>query len=490
MFKSFFLFAVLIFTSSLMADTKPVDEMQFSDLTIASMQTLRAEKKITYEQLVRYYLKRIDKYDPTLKSVIALAPDALAIAKQKDVVFEQGNATGMLYGVPVLIKDNIDVKGLPTTAGALALAGNIATQDAAVVAKLRKEGAIILGKTNLSEWANFKTMKSSSGYSVIGGQTRNPYNINYTACGSSSGSAVALAADFSLVAIGTETDGSILCPSSMNGIVGFKPTNYKISQRGIVPLAKSQDTAGPMARNVTDAALVYSAITDDISPSVAHNLDYNALSVGLIGSMQEFYSEHLNALTKVLDLFAVKGTKINNHLPFEQLDALFNAEFQILMYEFQRDITPYLAQLSQAKVKSLEELIKFNAAQGDTNQSILESSFAFKDTEKYNLAKLIIQEFALQQLKKLKEKHNIDVFIAPTTGKPWKIDQENGDAYSGSSTWLAAMIGAPAITVPLQMINGMPSGITFFGMPGDDAKVLSVATEFEKMVAARVPPKF
>ncbi|CCQ10086.1 amidase [Pseudoalteromonas luteoviolacea B = ATCC 29581] len=450
-------------------------------LTITAMQEMRSSNQITYQALTQHYIDRIKKLDDHYKSVITLAPDAIKQAKEKDLIFAKGNATGMLFGVPVLIKDNIDVKGLPTTAGAMALSKNVAKTDASIVAKLRKEGAIILGKTNLSEWANFKSMQSSSGYSKIGGQTKNAFHAQYSPCGSSSGSAVAVAVDFALVAIGTETDGSILCPASMNGLVGFKPSRHKISQHGIVPLAKSQDTAGPMTRNVEDAALVYSAITDDISPLINASVDYSSLSIGLIGHMQQFYIEHLTALVEVLDQFAVKGTSIHNHLPFAQVDALINAEMQILLFEFQRDVNVYLKERGPANVKSLNQLIEFNRAQGDNKQDLLESAAKFQDQEKFNLAKLVIQEFALSQLKKLKEKHNIDVFVAPSTGEGWKIDPINGDKYTGGSSWLAAMIGAPAITVPLQVIDGIPSGLTFFALPGEDLKVLTIAREFEKM---------
>ncbi|WP_462152638.1 amidase family protein [Pseudoalteromonas xiamenensis] len=468
--------------------TSSAKESDLHELTISKLQSLRSTQAVTYEQVVQYYLNRIKALDPKLNSVVAINPNAIAIAKQKDLIFNKGNATGMLFGVPILVKDNIDVAGLPTTVGAKALSQNIAKTDASIIAKLRKEGAIILGKTNLSEWANFKSMQSSSGFSAIGGQTRNPYNLQYTPCGSSSGSAVAVAADLTLIAIGTETDGSILCPASMTGIVGIKPTNYKISKRGIVPLAKSQDTAGPMARTVEDATLVYSAITDDISVSLTSNVDYKWLSLGLLNSMQSFYSEHMSALVETLDKFAIRGTKIYNHLPFEQRDVLMNAEMEVLMFEFQRDINEYLSKQSHLPVKNLEQLILFNKAHGDTKQDLLESANAFTDKDKYSLSQIIVQEFALQQLKKLQEKYKIDVFMAPTTGKPWKIDEVNGDSFTGSSTWLAAMIGGPAVTVPLQMIEGIPSGLTFFGLPGDDAKVLAVAAQFEKLVPARVPP--
>ncbi|MFC3034712.1 amidase family protein [Pseudoalteromonas fenneropenaei] len=462
----------------------------FHELTIAELQTKRAKNELSYEQLTAFYLERIARIDPKLNSVISLNPNALQEAKQRDTAFNAGRASGMLFGVPVLIKDNIDVAGMVTTAGAKALQRNLVTQDAPLVAKLKAEGAIILGKTNLSEWANFKTLKSSSGYSEIGGQTKNPYNTAFTPCGSSSGSAVAVSANLTLVAIGTETDGSILCPSSFNGIVGFKPTLSKISQQGIVPIAHSQDTAGPMARTVDDAVLVYSAITGDIAPSLMPKLALAGKTLGLLTAMQDFYAPHQTALIKSLDAFAVRGVKILKHLPFNNMDKLFAAEFEILLYEFNQDVSQYLRNTNQdVVVKSLKDLVAFNQLRGDTRQDLLESALNTTDKDKYAEAKALINEYALEQLKALKLKYKIDVFVAPTTASAWPINLQEGDNYTGSSTWLAAMIGAPAITVPLQSIDGIPSGLTFFALPGEDDKVLAFAREFEQMTQARVAPK-
>jgi amidase len=459
----------------------------FEELTISQLQQGVENGEFSYLAVTEFYLTQIEKLNPTLNAVITINPHAKAEAAAKDLAFKQGKQHGVLFGVPVLLKDNIDTTFLPTTAGALALANNIPSSNADIVNNLLAEGAIILGKANLSEWANFKSMKSSSGFSALGGQTRNPYNLSYTPCGSSSGSAVAVAANMSLVSIGTETDGSIHCPAAMNSVVGFKPTITNVSQRGIIPIAHSQDTAGPMARTVADAKKVYFAMAG--SRAAPANKALNQVRIGVIPELYGFNKARQAEFDAIKSALKKTGVVLVDKLSFNHIEQVYNAEFDILLYEFKQDLNRYLQTTGDTvAVKSLAELTAFNQANGDEQQDLLLSSLSGPAKERYLSAKAQIENLAKRQLRELFAKHQLDAIIAPTVGAAWKIDPEYGDKFSGSTTTLAAVTGFPSITLPMGSKAGMPYAISLIGYEGTDAEVLSLAEGIESILGKRIIP--
>ena len=502
-------------------DSTPIEDstetFELDEETIGSLREKLTSGKYTSEQLVQLYLKRIeaiDKKGPKLNSIIEINPDAVTIAIAMDKELKAGKSRGPLHGIPVLIKDNIDTADkMQTTAGSLAMAGNIASKDAFVVKKLREAGAIIIGKTNLSEWANFRSTQSCSGWSSRGGQTKNSYILDHNPCGSSAGSGTAVSANLCVVAVGTETDGSIVCPASVNGIVGIKPTVGLVSRSGIIPISKTQDTAGPMARTVTDAAIllgVMAAVDQDDAVTLESKgkaqkdyttfLDVNALKGRRIGieKKPQGNNKYINALLDdAINLLKKQGAVIIEIDYIEKFDAFGQAEFEVLQYEFKAGLNNYLA-TSNAKVKTLKEVIDFNSSNEDKTmpyfrQETLESSEAKKglDDKKYLEALTLSFEGSKGVLKAVFEENKLDAICGITMGPACSIDMMYGDRWgSYSLTSPAAASGYPHITVPNGMVYDLPVGLSFFGTPYTEEKLIGLGYAYEQASKKRIKPAF
>jgi amidase len=508
---------VLAIANPTSALTPPAFELD--ELSITDLQQGLQSGKYSSKSLVEKYTDRIneiDKKGPTLRSVIELNPDAESIAAALDRERKERGARGPLHGIPILLKDNIDTSDrMMTTAGSLALVGSKPAQDAFIAKKLRDAGAVILGKTNLSEWANFRSTKSSSGWSGRCGQTRNPYALDRNPCGSSSGSGVATAANLCAAAIGTETDGSVVCPSSANSLVGIKPTVGLVSRSGIIPIAHSQDTAGPMARTVSDAAILLSAMTGEDPRDKTTN---------------ESRGKAATDYTKFLDRDGLRGMRLGvarKHFGFsERVDKLMNdliaemkhlgavfvdpadiptsgkfddSEFEVLLYEFKADLNTYLAGLGpQAPVRSLKDIIAFN----ERNRAREMPYFGQDIMEKAEAKGPLTSKAYLQALRKnhlltrtqgidfIMKKHRLDALIAPTGGPPWPTDWLNGDHFTGGYSSASAVAGYPHITVPAGYVFGMPVGLSFFGGAYSEGKLIKMAYAFEQATKIRRPPRF
>ena len=460
--------------------------------TIFEMQAKMRSGELTARQLAEGYLQRIEKLDrqgPRINAVIELNPDALDVAGALDQERAEGHVRGPLHGISILIKANIDsADRMATTAGSLALEGSIAARDAFLVSKLRGAGAVILGKANLSEWANFRSPHSVSGWSSVGGQTLNPYALDRNPCGSSSGSAAAVAANLCAAAVGTETDGSIICPSQANGVVGIKPTLGLISRSGVIPIAHSQDTAGPLARTVADAALLLGAMAaiDLHDPATAANagkaytdytqfLDKDGMKGARIGVARNFFGAH-PGVDKLMDtcLQAMKdlGADLIDPADIETAGKLNETELEVLYYEFKADLNTYLAALGPgAKVHSLDEVIAFNDRHHQLVMPFFGQERMLKAQEKGPLSEEAYQK-ALETSHRLArtegidaalQKHRLDAIVAPSGGPAWLIDTINGDCGAGGSSSPAAVARYPNITVPAGDIHGLPVGISFMG---------------------------
>ena len=488
---------------------------ELDEETIGSLREKLASGKYTSEQLVQLYLKRIeaiDKDGPQLNSVIEVNPDAVAIAVAMDKELKAGKSRGPLHGIPVLIKDNIDTADkMQTTAGSLAMAGNIASKDAFVVQKLREAGAIIIGKTNLSEWANFRSTQSCSGWSSRGGQTKNPYILDHNPCGSSAGSGTAVSANLCVVAVGTETDGSIVCPASVNGIVGIKPTVGLVSRSGIIPISKTQDTAGPMARTVTDAAIllgVMAGVDQDDAVTLQSKgkaqkdyttfLNVNALKGKRIGieKKPQGNNKYINALlADAINLLKKQGAIIIEIDYLEKINAFGQAEFEVLQYEFKDGLNNYLA-TANARVKTLKEVIDFNSSNEDKampyfKQETLESSNVKKGLEdkKYLEALTVSFEGSKSILDTVFKENKLDAICGITMGPACSIDVIYGDRWGGYSlTSPAAASGYPHITVPNGMVYDLPVGLSFFGTPYTEGELIGLGYAYEQASKKRIKP--
>lgn len=491
-----------------------LDELSVSDLT-GKMET----GELSALKITKIYLSRIneiDKKGPALNSVIEINPDALKIADKLDKERQNKKIYGPLHGIPVLIKDNIDTADkMMTTAGSLALVGSIAKQDSQVAKKLREAGAIILGKTNLSEWANFRSLHSSSGWSGRGGQTLNPYALDRNPCGSSSGSGVAVSANLCALAIGTETNGSVVCPATVNGIVGIKPTVGLIGRSGIIPISHTQDTAGPMARTVKDAALLLGALTGiDKNDVITKNskdknhqdytkfLDINGLKGARIGIARNYFGFHPDvdrlmekAISKMSELGAIIVDPANIKTKGEYGDS----SFDVLLYEFKDDLNKYLKNVDKKlPVHSLKELIEFNKQHKEEEMPFFEQEIFEMSQEKGGLESLEYKK-ALKKVLRLSQKdgidatineNDLDAIIAPTGGPAWKTDHINGDHFLGSSSSPAARSGYPNITVPAGYLHGVPVGISFFSGAYKEPELLKFAFAYEQATKHRIRPKF
>jgi amidase len=489
------------------------------EMTVVELQDKMDSGVYSARAITEMYLARVvelARQGPALNAVLELNPDALAIADSLDAERKAKGARGPLHGIPVLLKDNIGTADrMMTTAGSLALAGSIAPEDSFVARRLREAGAVILGKTNLSEWANFRSTNSTSGWSSRGGQTRNPYALDRNPCGSSSGSAVAVAANLCAVAIGTETDGSIICPAQANSIVGIKPTLGLVSRSGIIPIAHSQDTAGPMARTVSDAAVLLGALTgvDSRDPVTQESrgksytdytqfLEPNDIRGARIGVARNFFGFN-EKVDRIMDACIGEmkrlGAEIVDPANVETAGELRDTEFEVLLYEFKTDLNNYLAGLGpDAPVHSLKEIIEFNERNREKVMPYFGQEIMLMAEEKGPLTSEDYLE-ALQKNHRLSRaegidatlrEHRLDAIVAPSGGPPWLTDLVNGDHHSDGSSSPAAVAGYPNITVPAGYIYGLPVGISFFGGAYQEPVLIKLAFAFEQATRIRRPPQF
>lgn len=493
-------------------------DFDLNEATVDTLQDMMGKGAITSEEIVSLYMERIKKVDtngPGLNSVLELNPDALSIARELDMERKKGILRGPLHGIPVMIKDNIDTGDkMMTTAGALALVGNVAKKDSSLVEQLRKAGAVILAKTNLSEWANFRSTRSSSGWSSRGGQVRNPHILNHSPCGSSSGSGVAVSANLCALAIGTETNGSITCPSSLVGVVGIKPTVGLISRTGIIPISHTQDTAGPMCRTVKDAAYLLGALTeedpldsatwegrDKILDNYVQFLDKDGLKDARIGVGRSYMGFHEaadpileSAYKKLKELGAVL-IDVDEPVGKNEGDDAFN----VLLYEFKDGLNKYLSTTSaNVENRSLEDIIKYNKTNESEampyfKQEILEMAQTKGNltTQEYTdaLARLL-NNYRKEGIDKVMDEYRLDAIVAPTRGFSWTIDLVNGDHGNGGSSSPAARAGYPSITVPAGFAFDLPLGLSFFGRAYSEPKLLKYAYAFEQATLHRRIPGF
>jgi amidase len=466
--------------------------------------------RVSAEALVHAYLGRIGRLDragPRLQSVIALNPSAIADAHALDMERRKSGARGPLHGIPILIKDNIETRdAMPTTAGSLALKDNVTHRDAPLVARLRAAGAIILGKTNLSEWANIRSTASISGWSAVGGLTRNPYVLDRNACGSSSGSGAATAASLAAAAIGTETDGSVTCPGSINGIVGLKPTVGLVSRTRVVPISVSQDTPGPMARSVADAAALLSVIAGsdrtDLATAQANarRTDYVAALRGAslkgvrLGVFRTGGGADASTEKDFRDAVAAMraaGATIVELPKLKVPDSVGNDELKVLLTELKTGMNAYLA-TTTAKTRTLADVIAFDKATPRETvlfgQELFEQAQAAKGDSAQARARS--RDYARAAIDKVLRDHKLDALITPTTSPSWRIDVARGDNIAGESASLPAIAGYPHLTVPMGYVRGLPVGISFIGAAWSEAKLLGIGNAYEQASYMRRPPKF
>lgn len=491
--------------------------IEIEEITISEISRQMNFGLLTSESLCQRYLQRIEDFDrhgSQLRAVLETNPDALDIARALDAEHKAKGPRSLLHGVPVLIKDNIDTGDkMQTTAGSLALVGTPAPLDSYVAQQLRAAGAVILGKTNLSEWANFRSTHSVSGWSGRGRQTKNPYVLDRNPCGSSSGTGSGISANLAAAGIGSETDGSIVCPSSMNGLVGIKPTVGLVSRSGIIPISHSQDTAGPMARNVRDAAILLGALTgiDQNDPATNASdgksfkdytrfLDPNGLKGARLGIARQYFTigpRNTAVLQQCIDLMRTAGAIIIDPVEFPQLEPWSKAEQQVLLYEFKNDLNVYLSKRN-CPVKSLADCIQFNKDHRNAEmpyfeQELMEQAQAKGDlTQKEYLDALaaIQRQSRVEGIDALIQQNHLDAIVAPTAGPAFLIDLVDGDGNAGGCSSPAAVAGYPHITVPAGFDFGLPMGISFFGAAWTEPKLLRIAYAFEQLRQARRAPRF
>ena len=507
---------------------RPPASAAVEEVSVDALRQALREGRLTARAVTEACLARIaalDRQGPTLRSVIEVNPEARALADALDRTRARGlddrrdapGSRGSLHAIPILLKDNIGTADrTTTTAGSLALRGSVPAEDAFIARRLREAGAVLIGKANLSEWANFRSTRSSSGWSARGGQCRNPYALDRNPCGSSSGSAVAVAASLVPAAIGTETDGSIVCPGSANGIVGIKPTVGLVSRAGIIPIAHSQDTAGPMARTVRDAAVVLGVLAgpDPRDPVTAASethglrdytpyLDADGLAGARIGVARGFAGFHEQVdllLARAIDAMRARGAEIVDPVSLAQTrGALARAETEVLFYEFKADLNAYLAALGpDAPVRSLAEIIEFNRRHADEampyfRQERLEAAEARGPLSEpaYLRARRAARQLSREDgIDRVMDAHRLDAIVAPTGGPAWVTDLVNGDHFGGSSSAYAAAAGYPNITVPAGYVFGLPVGVSFFGRAWSEPTLIRIAYAFEQATRHRRPPRY
>jgi amidase len=499
------------------APPNPVPDFELDEVTVADLQAGMASGRYSAQSLVEKYVSRIesvDKSGPTVNSVIELNPDASSIAAALDREHKAGRVRGPLHGVPVLIKDNIDTADrMQTTAGSLALSGSKPVRDSFVARRLRDAGAVILGKTNLSEWANIRSSHSTSGWSGRGGLTCNPYALDRNPCGSSSGSGAATAANFCALAVGTETDGSVVCPSSANGLVGIKPTLGLISRSGIIPISHSQDTAGPMARTVRDAAILLSVLagsdpndeatkeSDGKRADYTRFLDPDGLKGARIGIARKYFGfsdavdDMMNAL---IDEMKKQGAVIVDPADLPSHGKFDDTEFTVLLYELKADLEKYLAGRPDARIRTLKDAIEFNEQNRLQEMPYFGQDVFIKaeakgplNSKEYTDALEANHRLARTEgIDALMDKNHLDAIMAPTGSPAWLSDLVNGDHAGGGSSNAAAVAGYPDITVPAGFLFGLPLGVSFFGRAWSEPVLLKISYSFEQMTKARRKPQF
>ena len=497
--------------SANLAKAGPIENFDLSELADGVKDGTLNSEAITAAYLDR--IAAVDDSGPTLNAVVATFPDALEQARAMDAELRAGKYRGPMHGIPILVKDNVEVSGpVATTAGSLALAGNITNRDAPLIARLREAGAIILGKTNLSEWANIRSDNSTSGWSAVGGLTKNPHALDRNACGSSSGSGSAAAAGLAAGTIGTETDGSITCPAGVNGVVGFKPTVGLVSRRYVVPISHSQDTAGPMTRSVRDAAIMLTAMAgsdpQDSATTEADNWRGDYTSGLALDALKGMRIGVIRAPTADAALFDAAIAKLTAGgaeiivLDASKIDRqkIGQGEFKVLLAELKADLAAYLQGLPQGLVphKTLADIVAFNKANADKElQHFGQDTFEAADKEKgmddpaYLEALATSRGLASNALNQLFANNKVDVIIAQTNGPAWLSTLGKGDAFSGpSASQLPAVAGFPHLTVPMGLSSGLPVGLSFIGPKWHDHNVLKAGYAYEQLSKARVAPKF
>lgn len=492
------------------------EQLGLEEITIFQLQEGYDNGDYTIEEVTEAYLQRIealDKNGPQLNSMLYMNPNVMEAARELDEELQNGNKRGPIHGVPIVLKDNIDTYDMPTTAGARAMEGSIPPDDAFIVARLREAGAVLLGKANLSEWANFHSSFSSSGWSALGGQTKNPYNITRNPCGSSSGPGTAPSANLAVFGIGTETNGSITCPSSANGLVGIKPTVGLLSRSGIIPISFTQDTPGPMARTVADAAIALGTMVgvdeadsttleseDNYHTDYTQFLNENGLEGKRIGFWTGPLGDHHRVDTLMHETVRLMESRGAVIVELEQIseENIGGDSFQVLLYEFKDGLNKYFASLGgEAPVNSLEELVEITLADSvemryfDHDLLITASEKGGLDSEEYTDAlERMLRHTREEGIDRVMDEHNLDAIIGATGGPAWKTDLTNGDNFSVSSSSPAARAGYPNITVPMGYIDGLPVGISFFGRAWSEPVLLEIAYSYEQATKVRRPPTF
>ena len=492
---------------------------ELEETTVTRLQEAMRSGRLSSHSITQMYLNRIQELDrrgPALRAIIEVNPDALSEAERLDEERREGHVRGPLHGIPVVLKDNIDsADRMTTTAGSLALEGSVAVRDSQVASRLREAGAVLLAKGNLSEWANFRSTRSSSGWSGRGGQCRNPYDLSRNPCGSSSGSAVSVSANLAPLSIGTETNGSIVCPAGVCGIVGIKPTVGLVGRSGIIPISHTQDSAGPMARTVADAALLLGALTGiDPRDSVTQGsrgksygdytpfLDWRGLKGARIGVVRQFFGSHPavhESMERSLDLLQREGAELIDGVELPGRGQTGRAPLTLMLFEFKAGLNAYLSNLGpSAPLKSLQEIIAFNEEHKAVEMPYFGQELFIQAQEKGPLTDpeyLEALETTLrlsreEGIDKVMDEHDLDALVAPTGGPAWKTDLLNGDPSGGGSSSPAARAGYPNITVPAGNVRGLPIGISFFGKAWSEPRLLRIAYAFEQSAHARIVPRF
>jgi amidase len=500
---------------ALAASTPAAAQVAVTEKSIDELQAMLRTGKASSAQITQAYLARIaamDRKGPTLRAVIAVSPDALAQARASDARRKAGKSLGALDGIPLLIKDNVETRELPTTAGSLALKDNRSGRDATVVALLRAQGAVILGKTNLSEWANIRSNHSMSGWSAVGGLVQNPNALDRSACGSSSGTGAAIAASFAAAGVGSETDGSVVCPSSMTGLVGLKPTIGLVSRAHIVPISHSQDTAGPMGRSVRDVATLFSAMIGSDPADVttrdadAHRTDYaaglsaDALKGVRIAVVHKDVAPDLAARYDAALAVLKRAGAVLVDVDMPKLEGLGDAELLVLVTELKADLNSYLAGApADVKTRSLADVIAFDNAHAAAEMSFFGQETFVKaqgtkglDDPDYKAAREKSLRLAGKEgIEAMLAKADAALIVMPTYGAAWLSDPVNGDQYDGpSASELPAIAGTPHLTVPMGQVDGLPVGLSFIGPAYSEAKLLSAGYAYEQAAKARVAPQY
>jgi len=516
-FTSLLFMAILLFHSCQQPKEPVASDYQYlEEITLQQLQTGYQQGTFTIEKVVGDYLKRIediDKAGPGLNSVIHVNSQAIEVARQLDQELKDGKSRGPLHGIPVILKDNINTRDMPTTAGATVLRNSYPPDDSYITKKLRDAGAVIIGKANLSEWANFRGDMSSSGWSGMLGQTKNPYVLDRNPCGSSSGSGVSASANLCAIAIGTETNGSIVCPSNSNGLVGLKPTVGLLSRSGIIPISFTQDTAGPMGRTVTDVAItlgamvgVDSADQKTLASAGNYQQDYTQFlkadglrgkRIGLLKNNLGFHARVDSLMKKAVADLKSQGAEVVE-LDYTMERSANGASFTVMLYEFKDGVTKYFASLGdKARVTDLNELMEFNKKDSielryfDQNLLKLAHEKGSLDDKEYKEALATMLKATRENgIDKLLKENKLDALMAPTGSPAWKTDLVDGDHFLGGSSSLAAISGYPAITVPMGFVNELPVGVSFFSKAWSEPLLIEIAFAYEQSTKHRKAPKF